>query len=131
MDYGAAEEVYRNLGRHVVGAVGGEAAGGEWESARVVAEIEDGVSGTLYGLYRYAEGGAARAGQFDVGSDVYLLFERLRALTEHPDRGPWTRAVFKLTRELAFSVDFDYDPLDEDEGPWDRADRAEREMLEE
>ena len=126
MDYGAAEEVYRDLGQPVAGSVGED-----WESAWLVAEIEDGESGDVYGLYKYFQAGDARAGQFDPDYDAYPLFERLRELTKHPDHGPWNRAVFKLTRDLRFSVGFSYDPLDENEGPWDRAERTEREMLEE
>ena len=106
-DLNAAEKVYEGLGNYVA-----DRAGDEWALAWLVAEIEFEDAGTTYGRYKTTMGATDEVHQFDTDHEAYHLFAELREATRHPEHGPFTQAVFTVSRDGAFTIDFEYESLE-------------------
>lgn len=114
MDTQIAERIYRELGQFVFDHIQDE-----WAMAWVVAEIEFDDAGTTYGRYKRTMESTSEVLQFDTDDKVFDLFDELRQALKDPQHGHFTQAVFTVSRQGKFTIDFSYDEL---EGfPWDRS----------
>lgn len=82
-----------------------ESVGNSWIKSWVIAEMEDD-NGELTGYFVSSEGSNEET--FWTHEDLYAKFDELRRVFSDTEKGAWDKAVFTLSPDGEFSIDFEY-----------------------
>ena len=99
------EEIYEAIGLMIGEAIIAE--GDDWQTAILVAEIEDELSGLTYGRYTIKTEQEHQK-SFSTGYHTYVLFNELRRRMKQPDQLAWNKATFRLAPDGPFECTFSY-----------------------
>ncbi|MCB9126840.1 MAG: DUF600 family protein [Ardenticatenales bacterium] len=99
------EEIYEAIGLMIGEAIIAE--GDDWQTAILVAEIEDELSGLTYGRYT-TKIEQEHQKSFSTGYHTYVLFNELRRRMKQPDQPAWNKATFRLQPNGEFECSFSY-----------------------